>query len=66
MHFIDQPRAQELLNGRGASAEPHILPVRRFEGRRTVSGPPSVKLKVVPPSMASDGRGWWVRTKTPW
>src|SRR5690625_6207898 len=41
-----------------------LPPAAVVASRRTSSGSASRKWKVVPPAIAMDGRGWWVRTKT--
>ena len=75
VQLVDQRRAEVLPDGGGTPADEDVLVTGRLGGGTEGGLDPSVdevegrsplEFEVVPPSIWSGSRGWWVSTKTGW
>ena len=69
LHLVDEPRSEELLGDVRATRQTDVLAAGSLFGLRerrldADSMPSVTKVKVVPPSLTSGSRSWWVMTKT--
>ena len=62
---VEESRGQVLVHGVGAAGDRDVAAVGALRACARADAIPSVtKWKVVPPSIGTGSRGWWVRTNT--
>ena len=64
VQVVDEVGGEEVAHHGRPAAEAYVQVAAAFASASTSAGEASRKWNVVPPAIASDGRGWWVSTYT--